>query len=317
MVLDFLNEQLPWRSCKDNKVDEVRDIKAECLTDPQHKLWKTTTANLVEVKNIFDSLQKLQYGDKPDYYYIQAQLQQMLDRELNKTLTTKTSCSSKRKRKLQKEPASPVVEPAEVKPPIESGNAIKMPRLDDMPFPPAQVSNPIASLPPLIPPSYLSPGGYMMPPPGYPNMFYNFPFNQMMMPQMMGNRDEPLADEEQKVDPSAMQKPYMPFAPMMMPYSNRFQKDRIQFVSPNFININNVNTLGTALIINNGVPTKQVDLPAAKEAQKNQPAPANKMSANKEEDKERFFKVTVNEEYYRKLYTAPAAPAPSPAADNR
>lgn len=81
MILDFLNEPLPWRNCKDNKADDVRDVKAKCLAEPEKHLWKTTTANLQEVRNIFNSIMKLKYGDRPDYNYIKLQLESLLHTE--------------------------------------------------------------------------------------------------------------------------------------------------------------------------------------------------------------------------------------------
>ena len=81
IILDFLNEILPWRSCKDNKADDVRDVKIKCLNDPEQYLWKTTTANMTQVKNIFWSINGLKYGDRPDYAYIREQLNELLRNE--------------------------------------------------------------------------------------------------------------------------------------------------------------------------------------------------------------------------------------------
>lgn len=81
MMLDFFNEQLPWRSCKNNKMDEVRDIKAQCLADPEKLLWRTTTSGMQEVHNIFYNLQQLKYSDRPDYNYIKEQLNSLLQKE--------------------------------------------------------------------------------------------------------------------------------------------------------------------------------------------------------------------------------------------
>lgn len=80
-MLDFLNEQLPWRSCKDNRADDVRDVKTKCFADPEKNLWKTTTAKIQEVKNIFYCLTKLNYVDRPDYEYIRQQLFSILQNE--------------------------------------------------------------------------------------------------------------------------------------------------------------------------------------------------------------------------------------------
>ena len=95
MILDFLNEQLPWRNCKDNKVDEVRDMKTRCLADPENLLWKTTTAEIPEVRNIFESIKRLQYSDRPNYEYIEKQLQSLLQRETTKDSTKTTAVINK------------------------------------------------------------------------------------------------------------------------------------------------------------------------------------------------------------------------------
>jgi hypothetical protein len=76
-----MNEQLPWRNCKDNKADEVRDVKTRCFAEPEKMLWRTSTARCQEVKNIFHSLKKLQYADRPDYEYIRQQLFSLLQNE--------------------------------------------------------------------------------------------------------------------------------------------------------------------------------------------------------------------------------------------
>jgi len=81
VILDFLNEQLPWRNCKENKVDEVRDIKTKCLAHPEEYLWRTTTSNLKEVHNIFHAVNRLQYADRPNYEYIRQQLNLLLQKE--------------------------------------------------------------------------------------------------------------------------------------------------------------------------------------------------------------------------------------------
>ena len=84
VILDFLNETLPWRACKDNKVDEVRDMKARCLANPEEQLWKNTTAGVEEVKNIFHSIKQLEYPDRPNYEFIRRELLRLLQKEENK-----------------------------------------------------------------------------------------------------------------------------------------------------------------------------------------------------------------------------------------
>lgn len=59
----------------------MRDVKAKCFSDPEKNLWKTTTTRMQEVKNIFVSLSKLQYPDRPDYEYIRQQLFSLLKNE--------------------------------------------------------------------------------------------------------------------------------------------------------------------------------------------------------------------------------------------
>lgn len=65
-------------------MDEVRDIKAQCLTDPEKLLWRTTTNGMQEVRNIFYKIQQLTYSDRPDYNYIREQLNTLLQKEETK-----------------------------------------------------------------------------------------------------------------------------------------------------------------------------------------------------------------------------------------
>lgn len=88
VLLEFLNEPLPWRICKDNKADDVRDIKGKCLSDPEKHLWNTTTKTIPEVRAIFYSLERLNYSDKPDYNFFRQQLIQMLSKEEAKRAAT-------------------------------------------------------------------------------------------------------------------------------------------------------------------------------------------------------------------------------------
>lgn len=61
-------------------MDEVRNIKAWCLSDPETHLWNVTR-KMKEVKNIYDSINQLKYCDKPNYEYIQEQLNILLSKE--------------------------------------------------------------------------------------------------------------------------------------------------------------------------------------------------------------------------------------------
>jgi len=91
--------------------------------------------------------------------------------------------------------------------------------------------------------------------------------------------------------------------------------DYIQVMRPNFININNVNTMGNALIIsgnpngqmNMGSPQRPAEASPLKSVQVTQetpaksPLPTGKIAAVGKDNG--FFKVEVNYEYYRKLYS--------------
>jgi hypothetical protein len=52
VILDFLNEKLKWREQKEYTMDEVKNIKIECLSKPIDKLWHETK-KYEEVKVIF------------------------------------------------------------------------------------------------------------------------------------------------------------------------------------------------------------------------------------------------------------------------
>lgn len=47
-------------------MEEVKNIKNECLSNPEEKLW-IATKDIQEVKKIFYHLKSLNYKDKPDY----------------------------------------------------------------------------------------------------------------------------------------------------------------------------------------------------------------------------------------------------------
>mmetsp|Transcript_12554 Transcript_12554/g.12349 ORF Transcript_12554/g.12349 Transcript_12554/m.12349 type:complete len:197 (-) Transcript_12554:1194-1784(-) len=82
VILDFLNEKLKWREQKEYTMDEVKNIKIECLGNPHEKLWHETKG-INEVKVIFDHLNRLQYADKPDYALIRNQLKNIITRNMD------------------------------------------------------------------------------------------------------------------------------------------------------------------------------------------------------------------------------------------
>jgi hypothetical protein len=81
VILDFLNEKLKWREQKEYTMDEVKNIKTDCLNNPEEKLW-IVTKNIPEVKNIFFHLKSLNYKDQPSYAYVRGQLKSILNRNL-------------------------------------------------------------------------------------------------------------------------------------------------------------------------------------------------------------------------------------------
>ncbi len=60
-------------------MDEVKNIKTDCLNNPEEKLW-IVTKNIPEVRNIFLHLKSLNYKDQPSYVYIRNQLKSILNR---------------------------------------------------------------------------------------------------------------------------------------------------------------------------------------------------------------------------------------------
>ena len=68
VILDFLNENLPWRN---NSVkEEVKEIKMRALDKPEKYIWVTTTRKMPQVRDIFIHLKNLKYEDVPNYDFI-------------------------------------------------------------------------------------------------------------------------------------------------------------------------------------------------------------------------------------------------------
>eukprot|EP00826_Nyctotherus_ovalis_P036231 TRINITY_DN3198_c0_g1_i11.p3 TRINITY_DN3198_c0_g1~~TRINITY_DN3198_c0_g1_i11.p3 ORF type:complete len:101 (-),score=27.61 TRINITY_DN3198_c0_g1_i11:250-552(-) len=80
-MLEFLREKLSWRYSRTMSMDEVKEMKAWCLEEPENYLWCGSTRRLQEVRNIFHSIRGLKYGDRPDYKYVREQLKTLLQRE--------------------------------------------------------------------------------------------------------------------------------------------------------------------------------------------------------------------------------------------
>ena len=82
MILDLLNENLPWRNCKEDK-NEIIKMKEKCLQDPINNLFLTTTKDKIEIYNIFNHIKSLNYDSKPDYQYIYNQIFSLKQKEIN------------------------------------------------------------------------------------------------------------------------------------------------------------------------------------------------------------------------------------------
>jgi hypothetical protein len=76
-----MNEKLKWREQKEYTMEEVKNIKHECLSKPEEKLW-IVTKDVIEVKKIFAHLKGLSYKDRPDYNFIRNQLRSILSKNL-------------------------------------------------------------------------------------------------------------------------------------------------------------------------------------------------------------------------------------------
>jgi len=73
VILDLLNENLPWRTCKDDK-DDIKKVKEICLADAEKKLLLTTTKGKIEILEILNHLKTLNYCDMPNYHFIRKKL---------------------------------------------------------------------------------------------------------------------------------------------------------------------------------------------------------------------------------------------------
>ncbi len=85
MLLDLLNEKLPWRnlSCENEK--EIIEIKQKCINDPEKYLFLTNTRKSKEILNIFNYIKNLDINEnEPDYEYIFNQLSILKKKEIQK-----------------------------------------------------------------------------------------------------------------------------------------------------------------------------------------------------------------------------------------
>jgi serine/threonine protein kinase len=83
VILDLLNEIIPWRYLKDDR-EEILKKKEICLKDPKNNLFLTTLRNKPQVFDILEYLKTLNYEDKPNYRYIRNKIEEMYMEELEK-----------------------------------------------------------------------------------------------------------------------------------------------------------------------------------------------------------------------------------------
>lgn len=62
-------------------MDEVKNIKTECLSFPEERLW-IGTKDIPEVREIFYHINSLGYKDRPNYALVRNQLKNILSRNL-------------------------------------------------------------------------------------------------------------------------------------------------------------------------------------------------------------------------------------------
>ena len=84
MLLDLLNEKLPWRNISCEKEKEIIEIKQKCLNEPEKYLFLTNTKNNKEIMNIFTYIKKLNFETEPDYDFIFNQLSILKNKEIQK-----------------------------------------------------------------------------------------------------------------------------------------------------------------------------------------------------------------------------------------
>lgn len=313
MILEFMNEQLPWRSCKDNKVDDVRDVKIMCFKDPQENLWKTTTKNLQEIHNIYYSLQKLSYYDRPDYDYIREQLNSLLLKEEAKeasirSLDTKTSsCVKKRKLTTSEFEAQ------------EKGGNINLqmsPQFSQQPYFKCPQDYRMSNM-------YLNYGYYNYPP---QDQQYNLENNKAQEESKQNNQFMPLPGYQygnmyrsqsasQLHNPATTVKIKIPqlkpddlvsnkdeiINNPSMPFWQIQGKDTFRYISPGYMNPHQDNMqIGQQNYVNINNPS-----PIAKKiTTENPPGTGIKEKYAEQITEKPTFKIKIDEEYYAKLYFA-------------
>ena len=81
MILDLLNEIVPWR--KENiKASDIKIIKEKCINEPEKYLLLTKTKDKKEILDILNYIKSLKYESKPNYNYIYEKLYILRNKEI-------------------------------------------------------------------------------------------------------------------------------------------------------------------------------------------------------------------------------------------
>ena len=86
MILDLMDENLPWRKINSEKEDEILECKQRCLNEPEKYLFLKKTKNNNEIMNIFKYIKNLKFETEPDYNYILNQLSILKNKEIQKII---------------------------------------------------------------------------------------------------------------------------------------------------------------------------------------------------------------------------------------
>ena len=86
MMLDLMDENLPWRNIENQNEEEIKECKKKCLDDPDKYLFLSSTKNIKEINNIFEYIKNLKFETEPDYNFIKNQLLILKNKEIQKIL---------------------------------------------------------------------------------------------------------------------------------------------------------------------------------------------------------------------------------------
>ena len=86
MILDLMEENLPWRFIDSQRIEEIKKCKKKCIDEPNKYLFLNSTKNNKEIYNIFEYLKNLKSETEPDYNYIMNQLLIIKNKEIQKII---------------------------------------------------------------------------------------------------------------------------------------------------------------------------------------------------------------------------------------